>query len=217
MLWESIGPIKLTFGEFIIQRVKKGKTQCPSNPALQPQGAACNFPKCKGKSLLCTFVYAIPCPLLVPFHDTTEASLILSRLSYTHIYFSFLFVSSRFYVDFYHRRCNFAAYNGLRVCLPYQILSSLSGGMYYSYLSMSKAQHSVRLISDVQELFRERWRKEEIRKGARERGREEGRQCMGPISIQHLVCASHLRAHVFFNFRIEVFFKRLFHFSFLFA
>lgn len=148
-LWESIGHIEPTFGEFIIQRVKEGKTQCPSNPALQPQGATCSFPKCKGMRL-CTFVYGIPCPSLVPFRDTTEASPTLSRLSYTHIYFSFFFVSSRFYVDFYHRLCNFAAHNGLRVCLPYQILSSLSGGMSYSYLCMSNAQHSVRLISDVQ-------------------------------------------------------------------
>lgn len=84
--------------------------------------------------------------------------------------------------------------------------------MYYSFLCLSKAQHNVKLIPDVQQLFSERGRKKEQKEVQMDRGREgkgTNTDCTtttglpgivrGHILVQRLVCASHLRACVFFS------------------
>ena len=96
-------------------------------------------------SLPLSMLFLLLC--LSPFIDIMEALPTLS--SHTHL--SFLYVPFRFYIDFCHWPSKSIAYICLHICIPYQILSSLSrDGILIIFLCLlpSTVSSSYKMLSN---------------------------------------------------------------------
>lgn len=132
-IWEDTGPTEPTVGEFVIHGANKGKIHIYlSNPTLQPQEAACSSLKCKSMSF-CAFVYVVPSLLLIPSMTLWKYHLRYQTIHTNTPFLPFCYLPDSIQVSV-KDPVNSVANTCLHVCIPYQILSSLLGGMYCIFI-----------------------------------------------------------------------------------
>lgn len=118
----------------MIHGANKGKIHTYlSNPTLQPP-LHLQFPQVQKHELLCL---CLCCSLSFahPLYDTLEVSLILSNHTHKHTFPSFLYLPDSIQISV-KDPVNSVANTCLHVYIPYQILSSLLGGMYCIFICL---------------------------------------------------------------------------------
>ena len=102
-------------------------THIPLKPHTPATESCLQFPQVQKHELLCL---CLCCPLSFahPSHDTLEVSPTLSNHTHKHTFPSFLYLPDSKQISV-KDPVNSVANTCLHVCIPYQILSSLLGGM----------------------------------------------------------------------------------------